>query len=70
MLSGKRRLDLAKKLGADYTVTVTGKENPNELADEIEETMGGQPDVTIDCVGTTECVQLAVHVGYAILTHM
>ena len=70
MLSGKRRLDLAKKLGADYTVTVTGKENPKELDNEIEETMGSQPDVTIDCVGTTDCVQLAVHVCYDVLTHL
>ena len=60
---GKRHLELAKKLGADYTVNVTGKEDIKELASKVEETMGDQPDITVDCVGTTECVKLAVHVS-------
>ena len=65
-LPGKRvaRLELAKQLGADYTIQVTGKEDPKELADKVEEILGDQPDITIDCVGTTECVQLAVHVSW------
>ena len=60
---GKRRLELARQLGADYTVMVTGKEDAKELAIKIENTMGDQPDITIDSVGTSECVQLAVHVS-------
>ena len=55
-------------MGANFTIKVTGKEDPKELALKIEETMGCQPDCAIDCVGCTDCVTTSVHVGIVLGT--
>lgn len=53
------KLDLAKTLGADYTL-LTSSPDVNKLASQIEELMGGAPDVTLECTGNNMCQRLAI----------
>ncbi|KAK3098620.1 hypothetical protein FSP39_021283, partial [Pinctada imbricata] len=52
------RLDVAKSMGATYTVMVKG--SPENMRDLIEETMGEQPEITIECSGAPPSIQTAI----------
>ena len=52
---------MAKALGADHTVLVTSRDG-QAVADNIVQTMGGQPDVSIECSGAEPSVQTAIYV--------
>jgi len=54
------RLAVAKQMGADYTILAT-KKDPQEMAAEIATTMGGNPDVTIECSGAAPSVQTGIY---------
>ncbi len=56
------RLEVAKKLGADYTVLVE-KSTAQEFADKITATMGGHPDITIECSGAEASQQAGMLVS-------
>ena len=58
----QRRLDIAKQMGADFILKVTSKV-PQESANQIEDLMGEQPDVTIECSGATPSIQTAIYVS-------
>ena len=54
------RLDMAKSMGATYTLKVTSKD-PREMAQKVEELMGVQPEITIECSGATPSLQTAIY---------
>jgi L-iditol 2-dehydrogenase len=54
------RLEFAKELGADYTITVDGTYDATRLAKEVVEALGGQPNVTIECSGAEISIQAAI----------
>ncbi|XP_014250235.1 sorbitol dehydrogenase-like isoform X2 [Cimex lectularius] len=56
----KHRLELAKICGADHTVQINGTESENDLEKVIRETLGGQPDKTIDCSGFESSIRLGL----------
>ncbi|XP_067829385.1 sorbitol dehydrogenase-like [Heptranchias perlo] len=55
-----KRLEKAKEVGADFTITV-GKGTPQDLAQKVEEALGSMPDTTIECSGAEFCVQAGVY---------
>lgn len=56
------RLALAKELGADFQLKVTGKVEPKQLAKKAEELLGVQPHVAIECTGVESSTQTAIYV--------
>ncbi|CAH1786375.1 unnamed protein product [Owenia fusiformis] len=56
----KRRLQLAKEMGADFTVLAKVDETGQVLADKVIEAMGQQADIAIECSGVEPSYQLAV----------
>ena len=56
------RLDMAKSMGATYTLKVTSKD-PREMAQQVEELMGVQPEITIECSGAAPSLQTAIYVS-------
>jgi len=56
------RLATAKKIGADYTVLVKQGDSEEELAEQIKNLVGTEPDKTIDCSGFESSMRLAIQV--------
>jgi len=54
------RLEVAKELGADYVLKVDTKATGEELAKQVEEKLGVQPDVTIECSEAESSIKLAI----------
>ncbi|XP_013881862.1 sorbitol dehydrogenase isoform X2 [Austrofundulus limnaeus] len=55
------RLEMAKELGADFQLTVTREDGAQQLAKKVEDTLGAQPHVTIECTGVESCIQTAIY---------
>ena len=55
------RLEFAQKMGADHTVLVD-KTPPEELARRIHETLGCEPDVTLECSGAGPSICTGIYV--------
>ncbi|CAF99680.1 unnamed protein product, partial [Tetraodon nigroviridis] len=56
------RLALAKELGADFQLKVTKEVEPKQLAKNVEDSLGVQPHVTIECTGVESSIQTAIYV--------
>jgi len=56
----KHRLDVAKELGADFTLQVKPDDKEKELTKALVELLGEQPDITIDCSGFQTSIRLAM----------
>lgn len=57
------RLVMAKDLGADFQLLVKRGDGPKQLAKTVEDMLGTQPHVTIECTGAESCVQTAIYVS-------
>lgn len=57
----EKRLEMAKAVGADYTVLVKSRDG-QEVARHIEEVMGQKPEITIECSGAPPSIQTAIYV--------
>ena len=55
------KLAVAKSIGVDHTVNVKGL-TLEQVAKKVEECLGGQPDISIECSGQETCLQSAVYV--------
>jgi L-iditol 2-dehydrogenase len=55
------RLRVAKTLGADYTLKLSGNQDLKLVAEQVENLMGTQPDITIECSGAEQSIQMAVY---------
>lgn len=53
------KLAVAREMGADHTLNVSGL-TPEEIAKKVEELLGGQPEVTFECTGQEQCLQTGV----------
>lgn len=58
------RLAKAKELGADFQVTVSKSDSPQQLAKKVEDLLGVQPQITIECTGAESCLQTAIYVCF------
>lgn len=56
----EKRLEMAKAVGADYTVLVKSRDG-QEVARQIEEVMGQKPEITIECSGAPPSIQTAIY---------
>ena len=56
------RLDVAKKMGADYPLLVNTRD-PQEMAKKIEEAFGEQPDITVECSGAEASINTGIYVS-------
>jgi L-iditol 2-dehydrogenase len=56
----ENRLTKAKELGADFTVQVTAGETVEDLVKRVQDTLGGAPDITIECSGAESSIKLAI----------
>lgn len=56
------RLALAKELGADFQLKVSRKVEPKQLAKDVEDALGVQPHVAIECTGAEISIQTAIYV--------
>ncbi|KAK6052084.1 D-xylulose reductase domain protein [Cooperia oncophora] len=56
------RLDLAKKLGAEHAICVTGK-SPAEVRKAVIEALGTEPDVALECTGAQSSIESAILVS-------
>ncbi|XP_046966675.1 sorbitol dehydrogenase-like [Vanessa cardui] len=54
------RLDMAKKLGADYTLLVNKDSNEADIVRKVHELLGTHPDISIDASGAQSTVRLAL----------
>lgn len=57
------RLGMAKEVGADFQLTVKKEDGPQQLAKKVEEILGAQPEITIECTGAESCIQTALYVN-------
>lgn len=57
------RLVMAKELGADFQLLVKREDEPKQLAKRVEDMLGAQPHVTIECTGAESCVQTGIYVS-------
>lgn len=64
------RLLLAKELGADFQLKVTKELEPKQLAENVEDLLGVQPHVTIECTGVESSIQTAIYVRHLISIEM
>ncbi|XP_037551372.1 sorbitol dehydrogenase [Nematolebias whitei] len=55
------RLMMAKELGADFQLTVKREDGAQQLAKKVEDVLGAQPQVTIECTGVESCIQTAIY---------
>lgn len=55
-----KRLELAKMMGADYTVLLTKEDDPVEAGIKIKALMAEPIDVTLECTGSEACTRIAV----------
>uniref|UniRef100_A0A671VCQ1 Sorbitol dehydrogenase n=1 Tax=Sparus aurata TaxID=8175 RepID=A0A671VCQ1_SPAAU len=55
------RLTMAKELGADFQLTVKKGDGAQQLAKSVEDLLGAQPHITIECTGVESCVQTAIY---------
>ncbi|KAF6722664.1 Sorbitol dehydrogenase [Oryzias melastigma] len=55
------RLAKAKELGADFQVAVSRSDTPQQLAKKVEDLLGAQPQITIECTGAESCIQTAIY---------
>ncbi|XP_023187808.1 sorbitol dehydrogenase isoform X2 [Xiphophorus maculatus] len=55
------RLGVAKELGADFQLTVKKDDGAQQLAKKVEEILGAQPQITIECTGVESCIQTALY---------
>lgn len=55
------RLTMAKELGADFHLKVTKADGPQQLAKSVEDLLGNQPNITIECTGAESCIQTAIY---------
>ncbi len=60
------RLEVARKLGATHTLLV-GKCDPKTTAKEIHQTLGEQPNKTIECSGAESAIATGIYVSYRII---
>ena len=58
----KNRLQVAKEMGATYTVKVTTRDS-RELARQIVDTLGCNPDRTMECSGAAPSIATAIYVS-------
>ena len=54
------RLDVAKDLGADYTLQIEKSDKEEDLVKKIHAQLGGEPDKTIDCCGFESTIRLGL----------
>lgn len=59
----EQRLEIAKKLGADFCITSSTKETPEQLAERIESVVGHKADQTTECTGAAPCISTAIYVS-------
>lgn len=59
----QHRLNVAKELGADYSVLVQKDDTDETLVKKIVDTLGQQPDISLDCSGAEICVRTAIQVN-------
>ncbi|KAL6113023.1 sord [Pungitius sinensis] len=55
------RLTVAKELGADFQLKVNRGVEPQQLAKSVEDLLGAQPHVTIECSGVESSIQTAIY---------
>uniref|UniRef100_UPI0037E978BE sorbitol dehydrogenase n=1 Tax=Semicossyphus pulcher TaxID=241346 RepID=UPI0037E978BE len=55
------RLAMAKELGADFQLTVTRGDGPQQMAQKVADMLGAQPQITIECTGAESCIQTAIY---------
>lgn len=58
----ENRLRVAKEMGATYTVKVTTRDS-RQLAKQIVDTLGCNPDRTIECSGAEPSIATAIYVS-------
>ncbi|XP_048887332.1 sorbitol dehydrogenase [Brienomyrus brachyistius] len=57
----EKRLEMAKELGADFSVTVQREDSSRDLAKKVESLLGEQPHVAIECTGVEASTQMAIY---------
>ncbi|XP_036950403.1 sorbitol dehydrogenase [Acanthopagrus latus] len=55
------RLTMAKELGADFQLTVKKEDGAQQLAKSVDDLLGAQPHITIECTGAESCIQTAIY---------
>lgn len=55
-----KRLELAKQLGADHTILVNKGDSDEDLIKKIVDSLGCEPDVSMDCSGAEQSVRVAI----------
>jgi len=56
----ENRLNVAKSMGADYTIKVEKSATAEDLAVEVEKVMGAMPDISIDACGQESTIALGM----------
>lgn len=62
------KLEMAKQLGADYTIN-TRNLSEEQVVNKIQELLGEQPSISFDCSGIEQAVRIAVTVSTIFLLY-
>jgi len=54
------KLTVATKIGVNYTINTKGL-TPEQIAEKVQELLGGPPEITFECTGQETCLQTAVY---------
>jgi L-iditol 2-dehydrogenase len=60
------RLELAKKLGADYTLLLSRDSDEKEIVKKVHKLLGKEPDKSIECSGAEISIRIAIQVRFTI----
>ena len=57
----RRQVKLEKEFfykNCSETIQVTREQTPEQIAEMVEEKLGGKPNITIECTGAESCIQV------------
>lgn len=57
----EKRLEMAKKLGADHVIKIERSASAKQVAEQVAHMLDGQPDRTLECTGAESAIQTGIY---------
>lgn len=64
---GKTTERISSEKSFSETIQVTREQTPEQIAEMVEEKLGGKPNITIECTGAESCIQVLKEEGWFFL---
>lgn len=68
----EKRLEMAKELGADFTILVQKEQSAKEVAAHVRELLNKSPNKVVECTGAESSINTAIYVSFSwhLLTYL